>query len=274
MMNAPLFSLATAEDTILITPVRDLSEFEFVQLESEAAEILGQISKDGGPHVVVDFSRIRFCGSTALGFFTSLFKKTRCRGGEMAFCNVSPEEREVLHLMRLDTLWPICDSLDEALETVRGRHRRESPATWIVVADRAIARVFEQCGDENGPLKHITTLRHPESRERMSDVVSDNPGSFRGGGIAGSEAGEPNQDYRHHTARLFARRIAGYLDAERQRGEFGQLVLIAAPLFLGSLRSCLSPPLRQMVKSETARDYTHLDGNAIHEHVRELVGTT
>jgi anti-anti-sigma factor len=52
---------------------------------------------------VVDLSKIDYTGSTALGFFTLLFKKTRCRGGEMAFCNVSPVEQDILRITRLDT---------------------------------------------------------------------------------------------------------------------------------------------------------------------------
>jgi len=40
------------------------------------------------------------------------------RGGMMAICNVSEMEREVLHVTRFDTLWPVCGSREDALEKV------------------------------------------------------------------------------------------------------------------------------------------------------------
>lgn len=273
MTDAPLFALAKADHTIIVTPQRNLTEFDFAQIETEASEILGRISKDGGPHVVVDFSKIEYTGSTALAFLTRLFKKTRCRGGEMVFCNVSSVEREILEVTRLDSLWPICNSLDDALATVSESSTRQSNVTWVVVGDRAIARIFEQCGGADGDLQAVTTLRHPESRERMSDTVSDGPGSFRGGAITGSESGEPTQDFEHRTAAAFAREVATYLDGARQRGSFARLVLIAAPMFLGVLRDSLSRPVRKLVEHEMAKDYTHLDGSEVQTHLGELSAT-
>lgn len=106
MSNAPLFALARADNAIILTPQRNLSEFEFPQIEAEAAEIRGQISRDGALIVICDFSKIDFCGSTALGVFTQLLMDARSRGGEMAFCNLSQSEKDVLKVTRLDTLWP------------------------------------------------------------------------------------------------------------------------------------------------------------------------
>jgi hypothetical protein len=38
----------------------------------------------------------------------------------MAFCGVSDHEREILKVTKLDGLWPICDSREEALKAVQG----------------------------------------------------------------------------------------------------------------------------------------------------------
>lgn len=272
MTQVPLFAIARADEAIVLTPQRDLSEFDFAQIDSEASEVMGKISKESGLNVVVDFSKMDYSGSTALSFFTRLFKKTRLRGGEMAICNVSPGEREVLRITRLDTLWPICDSLDDALVAVAAAVDRKAQANWVVVTDRAIARIFEQLDGPGSELQSVTTLRHPESRERMSDEVSDGAGSFRGGAIAGSESGEPQQDHRHHTAEVFAREVAEYLDAARQRREFGQLTLVAPPLFLGTLREALPASLGKLVRHELHKDYTHLGGDQIRTHLEAAVG--
>ncbi len=271
MTQAPLFAINRAENAVILTPQRDLSEFEFAQIDAEGAELLGKITKGGGLNVVVDFAKIDYSGSSALSFFARLFKNTRMRGGEMAFCNVSPGEREVLRITRLDTLWPICDSLEDALSAVAEAHRRGTEANWVVVADRAIARIFEQLDGPCSELRSVTTLRHPESRERMSDEVTDGPGSFAGGNIAGHESGEPQTDYRHRTAEVFAREVAEYLEAARQRREFGQLTIVAPPLFLGTLREAMSAPLARFIRHELHKDYTHLDGEQIRRHVKKVV---
>lgn len=273
MTDDRLFALAKADHSIIVTPQRNLTEFDFAQIESEASEVLGRISKDGGPNVVVDFSKIDYTGSTALSFFTRLFKKTRCRGGEMAFCNVSPVEREVLEVTRLDTLWPIYDSLGDALAAVSKSAMRSSDTTWIVVADRAIARIFEQRGGSVTELHAVVTLRHPESRERMSDAVSDQPGSFRGGAIAGSESGQPNLEHDHRMSAAFAREVTTYLEGARQRGSFSRMVLIAAPMFLGSLRDSMPSSIRKLIEHEIAKDYTHLDGADVLAHLGDLTAT-
>ena len=271
MTQAPLFAVSRAENAVVLTPQRDLSEFEFAQIDAEAAELMGKIAKGGGLNVVVDFSKIDYSGSSALSFFTRLFKNTRLRGGEMAFCNVSPGEREVLRITRLDTLWPICKSLDEAMTTVTETGRRRTEANWVVVADRAIARVFEQLDGPGSELRSVTTLRHPESRERMSDEVTDGAGSFAGGGIAGAESGEPQKDHRHQTAEVFAKEVAQYLEAARQRREFGQVTLVAPPLFLGTLRDALSAPLTKLVGHELHKDYTHLNGDQLRTHLKDAL---
>ena len=42
----------------------------------------------------------------------------RANGGQMAFCNVSAHELEILELTKLDTLWGLYGSRDEALRQV------------------------------------------------------------------------------------------------------------------------------------------------------------
>jgi anti-anti-sigma factor len=110
-------------DTVVITPSADLREFEFDQIEAAAEEILAEV--DGGEvrNVVIDFRDTDFYGSTALAFFVKLWKRVKSQGGNLAFCNVSLHEREILEITRLNTLWPLCETLDEALATVR-----QSPA--------------------------------------------------------------------------------------------------------------------------------------------------
>jgi anti-anti-sigma factor len=67
----------------------------------------------------MDFSRTDYYGSTALAFFVNVWKAVRRHQGHMSFCSVSDHERQILSLTRLDTLWSICGTREEALEAVR-----------------------------------------------------------------------------------------------------------------------------------------------------------
>jgi anti-anti-sigma factor len=96
----------------------DLRELEYQRIEAGGREILDLLSGSGVKNVVLDFSRTDYFGSTALCFFLKLGKMVRLRDGRMALCNLSDHEREILQIMNLDYLWPICPSRSKALEVV------------------------------------------------------------------------------------------------------------------------------------------------------------
>lgn len=106
-------------DTIVMTVLTDLREFEFARIEEDTQEAVGLLEETPAKNIVIDFSQTEYFGSTALGCFMRLYKKSRFLGGHMAFCGISEGELEVLRTTRLDTLWPICDTLAEALSAVR-----------------------------------------------------------------------------------------------------------------------------------------------------------
>jgi anti-anti-sigma factor len=80
---------------------------------------MDQLDQLGFRNILLDFEGTDYYGSTALGLFLKLWKRVRSLDGNMAFCNVSEHEREVLRLTRLDSLWPICGTREEALETLQ-----------------------------------------------------------------------------------------------------------------------------------------------------------
>ncbi len=121
-MNTPddLFEIEREGDTLIVTPHTDLSEVDFGQIEEGAREILELLKNSYGTNLILDFRRTDYYGSTALGFFVKLWKWVCAHDGKMAVCNLSNHEREILAITRLDSLWPICASRDEALAVVHG----------------------------------------------------------------------------------------------------------------------------------------------------------
>ncbi len=115
-----IFEIERQEDTVFVTPLRDLSEFEFHRIEAGAEPILRLLEDTPVKNIVMDFHKTDYYGSTALAFFIKLWKRVRNRNGRMAFCKVSDHEREILTVTQLDRLWPIYSSRGEATKAVKG----------------------------------------------------------------------------------------------------------------------------------------------------------
>ncbi len=119
-MNTPsgTFVIDQTGGTVVVTPTKNLGELDFQEIEADMAAVVGQVARAPAARVVVDFHRTDYFGTTALGWFLRLWKSVRARNGGMAFCNVSPHEREILEVTKLDHLWPIYASREEALRAM------------------------------------------------------------------------------------------------------------------------------------------------------------
>jgi anti-anti-sigma factor len=114
-----LFAIERAGETIVLVPQADLSAFAFQQLDAEASEILEVFDRTANLSVAIDCRHTDFFDSAALGFFLKLWQRVRRLNGRMAFYNVSDHEKDILHVTKTDSLWPVCDSKSEALELLR-----------------------------------------------------------------------------------------------------------------------------------------------------------
>jgi protein required for attachment to host cells len=141
---------------------------------------------------------------------------------------------------------------------------------WVVVADSARARLFRAAGNR-APLEEQTDLLLPDALLREQDLVSDRPGRAFDSAGAGRHAMEPRTSAKEVESRRFAARIADLLEAERQAGAYGRLVLVAPPAFLGYLRVALGDEVRALVSSELNKDLLRMDAGAIREHLPEYL---
>ncbi len=77
-------------------------------------KVLDELEK-GERKFVVDFSNAGYIDSSGLGVLVSLSKKIRERGGEMRLARLNEDLRTLFELTKLDTLFKIADSREEAL---------------------------------------------------------------------------------------------------------------------------------------------------------------
>jgi anti-sigma B factor antagonist len=71
------------------------------------------------PLLVVDLSHVDFFGSSFIELLYRVWSRLNSRGGHFALCGLSPYCREVIEVTRLDQLWPIYPSVDEAVAGVK-----------------------------------------------------------------------------------------------------------------------------------------------------------
>jgi len=104
--------------TLLLVPVGRVSSLIGDEARPELDGLLGQLQQPEVKHVVVDFAEVSYFGSIMLTTLHAIWKNVRAGGGKMALCNVSEVVREILQISQFDTLWPVCDSREEALALV------------------------------------------------------------------------------------------------------------------------------------------------------------
>lgn len=140
-------------------------------------------------------------------------------------------------------------------------------STWLVVADNSKARFFI-VDSQMGPIEEIESIVHVEARLHEQVMTSDLPG--RGNGEGGSRHAYQDEVSPKDQENInFAKQIANELDGARKNKKFKQIMLVAAPGFLGNLRSQLTTQTQKLVCFELAKNMSHFNAKEIREHLPE-----
>lgn len=138
--------------------------------------------------------------------------------------------------------------------------------TWILVAHRGGARLFENTGPGKG-LQRLDHIDHPEGRLKNGELNADRPGrvfdSFGAGRHSMSKEHEPKEQL----AIQFAKRLGSLLDKGRASNHFHQLVLVANPRFLGELRAALPAHTAARVTATLDKDLAGVSDHELPAHL-------
>jgi protein required for attachment to host cells len=142
---------------------------------------------------------------------------------------------------------------------------------WIVVADAASARIFEVAGLRK-PLRLVEKLEHPESREKTSELVSDDRGRVEKGiGRGIHSAMEPPKPAHKVEAEHFAHQVASTLATARAKKLFSSVALVAPPHFMGLVRALLDPQVAKSVVTTLEKDFAKVDDRELHDRLSEVI---
>ena len=73
------------------------------------------------PLVLLDLTHTEFFGSTFIEMLFRVWNRVNRRSGQFALCGLNPNCRDILHTARLDTLWTIYATVEEAVDKLKRR---------------------------------------------------------------------------------------------------------------------------------------------------------
>ena len=140
----------------------------------------------------------------------------------------------------------------------------EQNNTWIVVADGARARIFEE-RVRLGPLQELAG--RAMRQEGVDQQLAVHP-KATGGSRAGSRRHNVNEASPHKAAETnFLHRVADMLDLGAQGHLYSSLILVAPPHALGELRAALKEQTLRKVEASDPHERTGEDAETLRRHL-------
>lgn len=88
-----------------------------VELENIRQELVSLVEDQDKRRIVMDFTRVQYLSSVAIGVVLSMHKKlTELKGSELTLCGVGPKLMELLKITRLDRILRLKPSQREAVK--------------------------------------------------------------------------------------------------------------------------------------------------------------
>lgn len=140
------------------------------------------------------------------------------------------------------------------------------PEIYVIVVDSAKARVLHSTGKTSALIEY-EILDHPEGRMHTRDLTADLPGRDSNRTGLGKHRLDSSSDPKQQESIEFAKRIAAYLGEMVSHKQVDQLMIVAAPAFLGILRDLLPSNVVSIVTFELDKNLTHHKPDEIRSHL-------
>ena len=106
----------TKENGIVIVAVEGEVD---VETSPQLRERFDKHLAEGEHSYVIDMARVEFMDSSGLAAFVRLFKRVRIGKGDVRLCGLRPEVLKIFELTRLNRVFDIFETRDEAVDSFR-----------------------------------------------------------------------------------------------------------------------------------------------------------
>jgi anti-anti-sigma factor len=107
---------------IYVTEAKILNEVNIQRMYKDVVDV---IEKTDQPNVILDFQRVQFMSSAALGAVVRINKKCKEFGVHLKLCRIAPEIRKVFEITRLDKVLDIYDDPKEAVASFKTKKKKK-----------------------------------------------------------------------------------------------------------------------------------------------------
>jgi anti-anti-sigma factor len=106
------------EGDITIVNFEDPRLLEAYKIEQIGTELYPLVDKLDRKKLVLDFSKVQFFASAAIGLLINLQKKSAAIDGTLVICGLRNELKKVFELLKLTKVFTFCESVEAALESL------------------------------------------------------------------------------------------------------------------------------------------------------------
>ena len=119
MEPTPSRLISHVQNEVTIVHFADAKVIDQRNINLIGSELTGMVEKNGVTKMLINMEDVQYLSSAVLGKLISLHKTLRMKKGLLKLCNIAPSIYEVFEITRLDKVFDIYDSEDEALTAFR-----------------------------------------------------------------------------------------------------------------------------------------------------------
>lgn len=117
--------MASTDSRLRVRRQDDVTHVEFIDrnildeanIQLIGEEIAGLVEAQPKPKLLINFTNVDHLSSAALGTLITINNKVRNRGGQLRLANIDPQIYEVFVITRLNKIFNIHESADDAVKS-------------------------------------------------------------------------------------------------------------------------------------------------------------
>jgi anti-sigma B factor antagonist len=113
----PRLNVSTQGD-VTIVELTDRKILDELSISQIGERLQGMVAKAPDPKFILDFANVGHMSSSALGMLITLHKRIREKKGQLCLSGIQPPIYEVFVITRLNEIFEIRPSKEEALQTM------------------------------------------------------------------------------------------------------------------------------------------------------------
>ncbi|MEM0982575.1 MAG: STAS domain-containing protein [Planctomycetota bacterium] len=119
--------MTTSESRLRIRSEDEVTRVEFIDrnildeanIAAIGEELTGIIEQNQSPKMLISFANVDHLSSAALGTLITVNNKVQARGGQLRLADIDPQIHEVFVITRLNKIFEIHETADDALASFR-----------------------------------------------------------------------------------------------------------------------------------------------------------